>query len=75
VVNQLPASLEESLKHIIGMIDDTLLPIVQDFERKSKLDLMIFERVKEVGEMLKTMQTDMLAKDKTFKHYKALSFK
>jgi hypothetical protein len=75
IVNQLPAGLEDSLRTMINMVDKTLLPIVQDYERKSKLDLTIFERIKEMSELLKDLHKDLVAKGKVQKQYKPLSFK
>ncbi len=73
VVNQLPTNLEESLRILLDMVDKTLLPIVQDYERKSKLDLIIFERIKEMSEILKDLPKD--SSGKVQKTYKPLSFK
>ncbi|EDN68980.1 conserved hypothetical protein [Beggiatoa sp. PS] len=75
VINQQSSGLEDSLKQMIEMVEQTLLPIVQDFERKSKLDLMIFERLKEMGDTLKALQKDITTPGKKHKIYKALSFK
>jgi hypothetical protein len=75
IVNQLPAGLEDSLRTMIDMVDKTLLPIVQDYERKSKLDLTIFERIKEMLDLLKDLHKDLVAKGKVQKQYKPLSFK
>ncbi len=75
VINQLPSGLEDGLKSMIEMVEKTLLPIVQDYERKSKLDLIIFERVKEMAETLKELQKEWLVKGKVQKQYKPLSFK
>lgn len=75
IVNQLPAGLEDSLKTMINMVDKTLLPIVQDYERKSKLDLTIFERIKEMLDLLKDLHKDLVVKGKVQKQYKPLSFK
>ena len=63
------------LKQLIEIVDNALLPIVQDFERKSRLDILIFERVKEMSETLKGYQKDTETKEKVFKRYKPLSFR
>ena len=35
---------------------DTLLPVVHSFERKSRMDLVLWNRLKEVSETLKDVQ-------------------
>jgi MoxR-like ATPase len=75
IINQPASGLEDSLKQMIDMVEQILLPIVQDFERKSKLDLMIFERIKDVGDTLKGLQKNLTTSGKKHKIYKALSFK
>jgi len=75
VVNQLPMGVEQGLLQAIELIEKTLLPVVQDYERKSKLDLLIFERVREMGEVLKALHNKLEHADKLVKQYKPLSFK
>jgi len=75
VVNQLPTGLEDSLKIMIEMVEKTLLPIVQEYERKSKLDLIMFERIREMSQMLKEVQQEIALKSKLYKKYKALNLK
>ena len=58
VVNQMPSGLEITLQKLIGVIDSTLLPVVQKFERKSRLDLVMWERIKDISETLKTLQKE-----------------
>ncbi|MDY6992456.1 MAG: DNA repair ATPase, partial [Pseudomonadota bacterium] len=73
IINKIPSGLEEVLTKNITIIDNTLLPIVREFERKSKLDLFIFERVKEISEILKELAAS--GEQKMRKHYKPLSLK
>ena len=73
VINQLPTGWEDSLKMMIEMVEKSLLPIVQEYERKSKLDLVMFERVKDMSQILKELQKEILAKGKTYKQYKVLN--
>jgi len=58
VVNQMPAGLHESLQKMVEMIEIILLPIVHNFERKSRLDMVIWERLKDVSESLKRMERE-----------------
>jgi uncharacterized protein YqgV (UPF0045/DUF77 family) len=74
-VTQQSTSLENTLQQLVEMIETTLLPIIQDFERKSKLDLMLFRRVKELGEHLKELQQELAQPKEGVKRYKPLSFK
>lgn len=73
VINQLPSGWEESLRMMIDMVEKSLIPIVQEYERKSKLDLVMFERIKEISQILKEVQKEILAKGKIYKQYKALN--
>jgi hypothetical protein len=75
VTHQQSTSLENTLQQLVEMIETTLLPIVQDFERKSKLDLMLFRRVKDLGEHLKELQQEFAQPKESVKRYKPLSFK
>jgi len=75
VVNQPSTEFAKILQQLVEMIETTLLPIVQDFERKSKLDLMIFGRVKELAEQFKLLQQESLQAKENIKRYKPLSFK
>ncbi|SEH04902.1 ATP-binding protein [Candidatus Venteria ishoeyi] len=56
VVNQLPAGMDTAVQQLVAMIDETLLPIVHSFERKSRMDLVLWNRLKEVSETLKEVQ-------------------
>jgi len=58
VVNQMPPGLETALQKLIGVIDGILLPVVQKFERKSRLDLVMWERIKDISETLKILQKE-----------------
>jgi len=43
---------------MVEMIEIILLPIVHNFERKSRLDMVIWERLKDVSESLKRMERE-----------------
>ena len=44
------------------MVDETLLPLVQNFERKSRMDLVLWNRLKDVSDNLKQVQKQLIQK-------------
>ncbi len=63
VIHQASDSLESVVKELVGMIDQTLLPVVHNFERKSRLDLVLWHRVKNISDSLKGIE-ERLFKEK-----------
>jgi hypothetical protein len=53
VTNQIPPGLDSVVADLIKMIDEALLPMVQQFERRSRLDLMIWRKIKDISDTLK----------------------
>lgn len=49
----LPERFGEALQQLVETIDKGLLPIAQGFERKSRMDLVLWGRLKEVSDTLK----------------------
>ncbi|MCP4702441.1 MAG: AAA family ATPase [Gammaproteobacteria bacterium] len=64
VVNQMPSEMGGILKQLVEMIDATLLPIVSKFERKSRLDFMIWNRIKEISDAMKELDREAFTKAK-----------
>lgn len=59
VINQMPDTLEQTIQQLVGMIDSTLLPLVHDLERKSRMDLVLWNRLKDVSETLKEVHKEV----------------
>ncbi len=58
VVNRLPDTLEPAIRQLVELIDHSLLPVVKQFERKSRLDLVIWQRLKEVSHTLREIDQE-----------------
>jgi len=59
VINQMPEGLGKTIEQLVAMIDSTLLPLVHDLERKSRMDLVLWNRLKDVSETLKEMHKEI----------------
>ncbi|ALG68338.1 DNA repair ATPase [Beggiatoa leptomitoformis] len=68
VVNQLPQGMEVVLQQLVDMVEATLMPLVRGFERKSRLDLVIWNRLKDVSETLREIYPEAFKKARAQKH-------
>ncbi len=59
IINQMPDSLGNTIEQLVGMIDSTLLPLVHDLERKSRMDLVLWNRLKDVSGTLKELHKEV----------------
>ncbi len=59
VINTIPDALGHTIEQLVGMIDATLLPLVHDLERKSRMDLILWNRLKDVSETLKEVHKEV----------------
>jgi MoxR-like ATPase len=55
----MPTGLETSVRQLVELIDASLLPVVQQFERRSRLDLMLWHRIKDISDTLKNVEKDL----------------
>ncbi len=60
VKNQIPDHLSTTVERLLNMTEETLMPLVQNFERKSRMDLVLWNRLKEVSDNLKQIQKQIL---------------
>ncbi|EIJ43643.1 ATPase family protein associated with various cellular activities (AAA) [Beggiatoa alba B18LD] len=68
VVNQLPQGAEQVIQQLVEMIESSLMPLVRGFERKSRLDLVIWNRLKDVSETLREIYPEAFKKARAQKH-------
>lgn len=64
VINETSEQFLSTLGKMVSIIDETLLPVVHDFERRSRLDLVIWNRLKEVSDTLKEIDSQAFMKAK-----------
>jgi MoxR-like ATPase len=55
ITNKIPNDFQQVTAQMLEIIDKNLLPLSQDYKRKSRLDMVIWERLKEVSRTLKEM--------------------
>ncbi len=53
ITNAFPPEILASVRQLVDFIDSSLLPVIQQFERQSRLDLVIWERLKEISATLR----------------------
>jgi MoxR-like ATPase len=58
VVNQLPGGLDNALRQMVETIDQSLIPMAKQIGRLSRMDFVLWERLKDVSNTLKTAYPD-----------------
>ena len=56
VTNQLPEGFGAIARQLLELIEQGLIPAIQQFERKSRLDLMMWNKLKDITDSLKSLE-------------------
>jgi len=64
VITQYPAEMLTNLRQLVEIIEQILLPIVQQVERKNRLDMVIWERLKDVSATLREIDQEAFVRAK-----------
>lgn len=64
VLAQHPAELLASVRQLVEIIEHALLPVVRQFDRKNRLDMVIWERLKDVSDTLRALDKEAFTRAK-----------